>query len=202
MPSFESILSELDDMFGASQQRRGYLPVADKFNPLARQLNPLATTEGARVYFGGGGQNYLRAYHGSSTGPVNPGERFRIPESSERGVFFTPDATIASSYSGQYGGGKVFPVRLDTKNSAVIDFAKIAGKPVEYKSKFVQAAIDGAVKNNKDFVILRNMKDVGGTADQIIAVRGSGKVRNAITDEIMLGLAGGVAIAPGVLDDD
>jgi len=32
------------------------MPVADKFDPLREQMNPLATTEGARGYAGGSGQ--------------------------------------------------------------------------------------------------------------------------------------------------
>ncbi len=50
---YRSMVQQLMGLVGG----QNYLvPVADKFNPLSEQMNPLATTEGARGHSGGAGQ--------------------------------------------------------------------------------------------------------------------------------------------------
>lgn len=185
---------------------------ADKSNPLHEGLtNPVSGLEGARGYSGGGS---IRAYHGSTAGPVRPGERFNFPgNSSEKGVFFTPDARAASQYGGyspaaknfqerQEPGGKIFPVNIDAKNSATIDLKAISGKPQHYQTKIVQTAIDAARAANKDFVVIRNMNDLGGTPEQIIAIRPAGKVSSAITGETLFGLMGAGLLGSNLIPDE
>ena len=151
----------------------------------------------------------LRAYHGTTEGPVvkqvSPDAtifpKFRLPEQrSEKGVFFTPDPETASRYAGYsptdqpYHGSKVFPVDLDMSNSVTVDLKKL-GVPAEsrwYDPRIVQTAIETAKQNNRDFVVIKGMKDIGGEADQIIAVRPSGKVRSALTGETLFGMLAGL----------
>jgi hypothetical protein len=127
---------------------------------------------------------------------VDLGPKFYEPHAhkTEKGVFFTSDPETASRYAGYdekgadrgtWTGSKVFPVDLNMKNSVTVDLEKIAGKPLSYDPHIVSTAIDHARQNNKDFVVIKNMWDVGGKHDQIIAVRPAGNVKSAITGETM-----------------
>lgn len=173
-------------------------------------INDIVGTEGAR---GGGveGGGWTRAYHGTTTGPTSKATRFhKDPYAEEPGVFFTPDPVTASQYAGfaprapykarelmldYHKGGKVFPVELGMtpKNTAVVDLAKIIPESSNrrmYDPQYVKTAIETAKQNNKEFVVIKNMVDVGGAADQIIAIKPAGKVRSAITKETLYGLLG------------
>lgn len=204
-------MASLADMLSALMQgqqgvgARGLMqPVSD---PYQSKEPGMGLTEGARLYEGGA--NPIRAYHGTQRdyGTSEDFAKFRIPYHDEPGVFFSTDPTTASMYAGATEhptgflgkgplkltpprGGSVYPVDITPSNSAVVDFKEIAGQPMMYKSRYVQTAIDAAKKANKDFVIMRNMVDVGGTHDQIIAIKPAGKVKSALTGETMLGLVG------------
>jgi len=163
-------------------------------------VNALGGLEGARPYQGGGA---VRAYHGTSARPFDrfelPGQKPGLPY-QERGVFFTPNKQMASQF-----GNRTIPVdiAMTPKNSVTVDLAKIAGKEVPYSAKVVSTAINSARKNGKDFIVLKGMRDAegaySGAADQIIAVRPAGKVKNAATGATMFsGLLG--ALLSGEFD--
>lgn len=177
----------------------------------------------------------VRAYHGTETGPGR-GDTFRLPQhSSEKGVFFTPNPYVASQYGGaerrfdpntgrEFGwdsyptkireGSKVYPVKIDTSNSATIDMAKLPPEAksrwdresglhgVAYSGKYVQAAIKAAEERGRDTLIIKNMHDLGGTPDQIVAIKPAGRVRSAITDEILFALTGAVPLVPNLVDEE
>lgn len=160
----------------------------------------------------------VRAYHGT---------RQQIPErfdlryaGNERGVFFTPDPETASRYAGyrqphvapkydeNFRGANVIPVDIDLKNAALIDVRKLArnkGKTELYDGENIRKAISAARSHKKDFVVVRGIDDVGGSADQIIALNPKGRVKNAITGETMFGMAGtaglGALLARALLND-
>ncbi len=171
-------------------------------------------TEGARGYPGGANppdmlarmaQEHLeraappiRAYHGTREGP-GEGETFKIPERDfEQGVFFTPDPKTASDYAwgaepyppAYMTGGKVYPVNIHASNSAIFDMMKLPEPQRYYDSERVDTAMKSARDAGKDFLIIKNMEDVGGAHDQIIALRPSGKVKSAITGQALYGALG------------
>lgn len=86
--------------------------------------------------------------------------------SSEYGIFFSPDSSIASSYAGydeifpSEKIGNVMPVYLRIKNPKVVDFA---GSKYGRKE-----AIESAIKGGHDGVIFKNHYDAGGIQDQYV----------------------------------
>lgn len=179
---------------------------------------PLGAMESGAV-----GSGMMRLYHGTTEAPkfaaphLSPEKaRFHNPleaKSSERGVFMTPDAETAGQYAGfgtnAYGkpvegfaGGSVIPLDVDLKSVATLDWNKVVEKGLargpsyfDDKAGSVHKAIEKARAAGKDFLVIKNMQDVGGAYDQVIALRPAGKVRNALTGETMF--AGGMPFPLG-----
>lgn len=135
----------------------------------------------------------LAAYHGTSAGDF---DKFRVSaHASEPGVFMTPDEHTASEY-----GRKVIPLKVDASKFPVVDLADIAGQGWPYSSDIVQHAIAGAHRGGFPGVIIRNMEDVGGAHDQVIAITPQGLVRHRDTGSVMY--AGGLPIPQGWLGSE
>jgi hypothetical protein len=143
-------------------------------------------TEGARSRAAGGGRN-VRAYHGTD----RQFERFELPNRRmERGIFMTPDQSVAARYSGRPGEGRTIPLDVNLTNAARVDFGKAFGS-TKFDPNHLTRAMELARKKGKDFLVVENISDLGGPQTQIIALNPAGKVKHAQTGKTMFGMGGG-----------
>jgi hypothetical protein len=171
-------------------------PIAD--DPFSRRdtVNPLMGLEGAGGPRAGGGR-MRRLYHGTES--EAPFKQFDLGRAREGAVFMTPHKAVAENYRGGPDGqfGRTIPLDVNLSNAARVDWSKITttGKDI-YNHKDMKRAVDAAKRHGKDFLIIDNIRDWGKGSEleaqtQILALRPSGKVKNAATGGTMLsGLLG------------
>jgi hypothetical protein len=189
-------MAGLLDFAQMAQMLQGGLLGNVAYDPITnrnRGMNPLASTEGARTY--GGGSGTIRAYHGTD----KQFDRFELPNRRmERGVFMTPDKSVAARYSGRPGQGRTIPLDVSLTNAARVDYGKAFGS-TKFDPTNLTRAMELARKKGKDFLVVENISDLGGPQTQIIGLRPAGKVKNAATGATMFsGLLG--ALLSGEFD--
>lgn len=144
----------------------------------------------------------VRGYHGTQRKGEEVFEKFRLPErgSSEPGVFFADNPRIAEEY-----GNTIYPVEMQLDNVAVVDIDQVIKQEqkklglehpmdlpidmeridatdnfaVSYAGGWMSRAIKAAKESGRDFLVIKNMRDMGGFQNQIIALEPVGKVRPA-----------------------